>query len=170
MKQLGPGVLGDSRVTEKDSGGWEPHGEGGGIPLWVGDNGGVLVSSSWATWSARDSFVEGRQLWRSSVCTRECVYTVTRRSAAGSCGCTSGRSKLISRALAERIHARRRENHLTPLGEDEKLEIIMDWLGGASREDLQKRFKRGNKRIRVLIETYQAEALEVLRQKPKEIV
>ena len=76
---------------------------------------------------------------------------------------------MISRQLAERIHARRRENHMTPLGEDEKLEILLDWLAGASREELQRRFKRGNKRIRLLIETYQAEALEVLKQQPKEI-
>ena len=77
---------------------------------------------------------------------------------------------MISRKLAERINARRRQNHLTPLAEDEKLEIIMDWLSGATRGTLQKRYRRSNKRIRVLIETYQAEALEVLKQQPKDIV
>ena len=77
---------------------------------------------------------------------------------------------MISRSLAERINARRRQNHMTPLAEDEKLEIIMDWLSGATRGTLQKRYRRSNKRIRVLIETYQAEALEVLSMQPKDIV
>ncbi len=76
---------------------------------------------------------------------------------------------ILSRELAERINARRRQNHLMPMADDEKMEILMDWLAGATRGTLQKRYKRSNKRIRFLIESYQAEALEVLKQKRKEV-
>lgn len=77
---------------------------------------------------------------------------------------------MISRSLAERINARRRQNHMTPLADDERMEIVMDWLSGATRATLQKRYRRSNKRIRLLIEGYQAEALEVLKQAPKDVV
>ena len=48
------------------------------------------------------------------------------------------------------------------MSEDERVEIIMDWLSGSTRETLQRRFNRGQINIRRVIEAYQTEAVKVL--------
>ena len=69
---------------------------------------------------------------------------------------------MITTALAQRIEKRMKQNRMYPMSEDERLEIIMDWLSGASRELLQRRFNRGQLNIRKVIEAYQTEAIAVL--------
>ena len=69
---------------------------------------------------------------------------------------------MISTALAQRIERRSKQNHMYPMSGDERLEIIMDWLGGASQVQLQRRFNRGQRNIRKVIEAYQNEAIAVL--------
>ena len=64
-------------------------------------------------------------------------------------------------ALAARIRERAQQNRIRPVYEEEEVEIIADWLGGASLDLLSRRHRRGLKRIREIIVKYQEAAKQV---------
>ena len=72
-----------------------------------------------------------------------------------------GDHQVMTTALAQRIERRMKQSRM-PMSADEEQEVIMDWLSGATRETLQRRFNRGQLTIRRIIEAYQTEAIAVL--------